>query len=321
MNFGEILTRAWQIIWKYKVLWIFGILAGFGSSGSSNVQYSFSRRDNVPFSGMRFDQLTERFPAWQIALFVGIVILVILLFTILVIFLSTIGKIGLIKGTYQVEQGEEKLIFGELFSNSGRFFWRVFLLNLIVGLVVFVLVIMIILAYAFAAIATLGILGICLLPFICLLVPLGWLLNLVIQQAIVAIVVEDLGIGAGFQRGWEVFTKNIGTYLVMGLILFLISLVAGAILGLPALFILGPIAVGVLSGTQVIINSALIFGLVCCVLYLPVLLLGNGILTGFTNSVWTLTFLRLTGRTPEPPPADELAPADEPTPEPPAEAS
>jgi hypothetical protein len=29
-NFGEVLTRAWQIIWKHKVLWVFGILASCG---------------------------------------------------------------------------------------------------------------------------------------------------------------------------------------------------------------------------------------------------------------------------------------------------
>jgi uncharacterized membrane protein YgcG len=34
-NFGEVLTRAWQIIWKHKVLWIFGILAGCGQGGGS----------------------------------------------------------------------------------------------------------------------------------------------------------------------------------------------------------------------------------------------------------------------------------------------
>src|SRR6185503_13824262 len=32
-NFGEVLTRAWQIIWKHKVLWIFGIFAGCGRGG------------------------------------------------------------------------------------------------------------------------------------------------------------------------------------------------------------------------------------------------------------------------------------------------
>ena len=36
MNYGEVLSRAWQIIWKYKVLWIFGILAGLGSGGGGS---------------------------------------------------------------------------------------------------------------------------------------------------------------------------------------------------------------------------------------------------------------------------------------------
>jgi len=27
MDYGNVLSRAWQIIWKHKVLWIFGILA------------------------------------------------------------------------------------------------------------------------------------------------------------------------------------------------------------------------------------------------------------------------------------------------------
>jgi len=46
-NFGEVLTRAWQITWKYKVLWIFGILAGCtngggggGGGGGGNSGYS-----------------------------------------------------------------------------------------------------------------------------------------------------------------------------------------------------------------------------------------------------------------------------------------
>ena len=34
-DFGTILSRAWQIIWKFKVMWIFGILAGCGRNGPS----------------------------------------------------------------------------------------------------------------------------------------------------------------------------------------------------------------------------------------------------------------------------------------------
>ena len=48
MDFGYVLKRAWQIIWKFKVLWIFGILASCGqagSSGGSNSGYRFSGQD------------------------------------------------------------------------------------------------------------------------------------------------------------------------------------------------------------------------------------------------------------------------------------
>ncbi len=37
-NFGEVLSRAWQIIWKHKVLWIFGILASCSQGGRISTQ-------------------------------------------------------------------------------------------------------------------------------------------------------------------------------------------------------------------------------------------------------------------------------------------
>jgi hypothetical protein len=40
------------------------------------------------------------------------------------------------------------------------------------------------------------------------------------------------------------------------------------------------------------------------VLYLPVLLVLSGILRAYIGSAWTLTYLRLTGRTPVPPAAE-----------------
>ena len=39
MDYGEVLSRAWRIIWKHKVLWIFGIMAGCtsGSGGGNRI--------------------------------------------------------------------------------------------------------------------------------------------------------------------------------------------------------------------------------------------------------------------------------------------
>lgn len=56
IDFGKILKRAWQILWDYKVLWIFGILlvltaggSGSGNSGGGNTGYQFSGNDQPYF--------------------------------------------------------------------------------------------------------------------------------------------------------------------------------------------------------------------------------------------------------------------------------
>ncbi len=33
MDFGEVFSKAWKIIWKYKILWLFGIFASCSGGG------------------------------------------------------------------------------------------------------------------------------------------------------------------------------------------------------------------------------------------------------------------------------------------------
>src|SRR3990172_8965125 len=150
-NFGEILTRAWQITWKYKVLWIFGILAGCtsgsggGGGGGGNTGYSTGPSEdwNVPPEIQGLVSWMADFVAWvEDNLWIFVVIgLVFLLLVIISIFLGTIGRIGLIKGAYQAEMGAERLALGELFSASMPYFWRVFGLSFLIGLAFFVLLV------------------------------------------------------------------------------------------------------------------------------------------------------------------------------------
>jgi len=290
-NFGEVLSRAWQIIWKHKVLWIFGIFAGCsraGGGGSSGGGGGGSGPGGgQPFSEFErvFDQISQWISdnPWVVAVFV----VLILILVVLSIFLGTISRIGLIKGTYQAEQGAERLIFGEVFSESMPYFWRVFGLSLLIGL----MFLLIFLPLIFFGVITAGIGFICIIPLLCLLIPISWAVMVVIEQANAAIVLEDLGIGDGLRRGWEVVRANVGTMIVMALILFIGSAVVSIAFAIPLIIAVFPLAIGFATGAE---RTPLLIAGVCCAVYLPILLILNGILTAYVQSAWALTYMRLT---------------------------
>lgn len=305
-NFGEVLTRAWQIIWKHKVLWIFGILASCGRGGSSNFNSNSSGGDG---GGFGQPDLPPQALQWirtiqeNLTTFIAVGIAVICLIWIVTIFLSTIGKIGLIRGTSQIDCGAESLIFGQLFSESMPYFWRMFGLSLLVGipfLIVFVALIGGVAAFAismdggseagaFGLLAMLPIFIGCL----CLLIPIGFVVGMIIRQAERAIVLEETGVLPALSRGWEVFRKNLGPIILMAIILAIIGVVVGFVVAIPVFIIVFPAIFAFILGEAQNWTPLIIAG-VCLVLYIPVLLLLNGIVIAYIESVWTLTYMRLT---------------------------
>lgn len=331
MNYSEILSRAWQIIWKHKVLWIFGILAGCANSSGGGGGGGNTGRINTSNSGQapaqlqpyidRFQHFFQSVPQ-QTWILIGIgVVLLVLILIVLKIFLGTIGTIGLIRGAQLADQDlEAHLTFGELFKGSLPYFWRVFLLNLLVGIVAFFVAIFLAVGFILGTVITFGIGLICLIPLLCLLVPVAIAIGVIIEQATIAIVVEDLGVMDGLRRGWEVVKTNAGSMVVMWLILGLaIRGIVGIILGLPMILVFAPLLIGLFANAQQALQTGLIVSLVCCAAYLPVLIILGGILESYVRSAWTLTFLRLTKpaqTSPEPLPEPPAEPLPEPLPEP-----
>jgi hypothetical protein len=312
-NFGEVLTRAWRIIWKHKVLWIFGIFAGC-SRGSGNFRGNSGGGGSGGTGGQLPPELMRIFQIIQQNLVPFIVVgcILVLLIWAVTIFLSTIGKVGLIRGTYQAEGGTERLIFGQLFSESTPFFWRVFGLSLIIAIPILVVFAALIAGFAAFAIsagngndaARVGVFG--LLPLligcVCILVPVMFVVGMIIRQAENAIVLENMPVLPAISRGWEIFRANLGPIILMAIILAVVGIVAGLIIAIPILAVVVPAAI------TFAVNRAenwtpMIFAGVCLCLYIPVAWLLNGILTAYTESAWTLTYMRLTASPSENPPA------------------
>ena len=86
MDIGAVLSRAWEILRRHKVLWIFGILAGCGSANAGSSGSGANYEGEMPPGLERF---FTQVPDWQVALLIGLIILVVLVFVVLAVFLST----------------------------------------------------------------------------------------------------------------------------------------------------------------------------------------------------------------------------------------
>jgi hypothetical protein len=311
MDFGEVLSKAWKIIWKYKILWVFGILAGLGSGASSNGSNGY-RNTYQSSDYPQVQRFFENIPPWVWLLVALFIILVMIIFFVL----STIGKIGLIKGTLQADEETGGLSFGKLFSESLRYFWRIFGLTLLIGVATFIIVLVFVVLFIVFTAFTLGIALICLIPLACLLIPISWLLTLFIEQSIIAIVLEDAGIFDGLRRGWNVVTKNIGVMILMGLIIFIGGGILNFLIALPLFLIAMPVILNLIVTNGQSFGTGLIVTLVLFIVYLPVLLVLTGILKAYISAAWTLTYRRLTGKRPAMPAIIQVTPLE---PAPPAE--
>jgi hypothetical protein len=345
IDMGEVLTKAWKIVWKFKVLWIFGILASCASNNSGgNFNNSFGNGSGggnggdgeMPeffrrFENMQPEELARAFMneyGQYVAIF-AIGLLLICLLSFLFYFLGIMGKTGLIKGAVKADAGAETLTFGELWTESLPYFWRMVGLSLLVGLPFFIIVVILVVVL-FAGIlgvvgagdpgsgavaGLLGALGI-FVPAICCLSIASIIVGMIVEQAQNAIIIEDKGVLASLSRGWDVFKRNFLTVVLMAIILGVLGGIVGFVIAIPILLIVIPSVVGMVFLSDA--NSAtamvpLVIAGLCCLAYFPVLLVVSGIQQAYIQSVWTLTYLRLTAPAAivpaAPPPSVEIADA------------
>ena len=308
MNIGEVLKKSWDIIWKFKVLWIFGLLASCGRSagGGGGGGQNFNFRNPGTFSNPnafprlqpflnRIQNFVAQIPIWVYLL----VILAFLIWIVIVIFISTIGRIGLVRGAWLADEGAERLPFGQLWGEGLHYFWRIFLLNLLFLIFGIAIAVVLIVPAALFTAVTFGIGLICLIPLICLLIPISWFVTVLLEQAIVAILGENRGVVDGLSRAWNVIKDNFGPMIVMALIIFIGRLILGLIIALPALIILVPLFGGIIGGLATgntsIFGTGVIVGIILLIcVYGPIAYFLDSIVETYASTAWTLTFRRLT---------------------------
>ena len=279
MNYSRIINRSFEIAWKYKSLWIFGMFAG---SGMSNFNLDLPMKDIDPFAGSSIG--IPEFPTELLGMFILAAGILFLVFIVA----SLISQAALIDSVNRIERGGT-YTFSGAFSAGLDFFLR-FLGIGIVGLLsmLVIMAVLILIGVVFFAIHTaLGIFS------LLILIPAFFFaiffVTSVFNLADRVLVVRNVSIGDALEEGWLLTIRNLGKAgAIFGInVAFGIGFaIVGAIVWL--IFSLPMAGLGLVAGLEPI--AALFAGLI---LGLPISLVLGGILGVFFTNLYTLFYFEL----------------------------
>ncbi len=287
MDYGNILKKTWQAVWGHKAILGFGLamtllLGLFSVLLLGFVFYS-------PWLG--FEQI-EQWLTGNAIVFIGFN----LLFSLFSIMITALGYAGVLKGMVQAEKGAADITFLDLWIGSWPYVLRILGITLLIGFGISSLVVL----PTLLGFVTAGLGFLCVTPFLCLIMPLTLLGQLVIDLGMSAIVADELGVFAAIRSAWLVVRRNPGPVAVMVLILYLVQVGLTMIMVLPLSFVQGLVAYPLAQRASDLEISLRALGTVLLIL-LPFALLIQGALQTYVKSAWMLVYLRL-----RPAPSGEL---------------
>jgi hypothetical protein len=296
MDYGKILSRAWEITWRWKVLWILGFLAGLGSGGGGGGGGSYSG------DGSEFGQ---QIPPAFIGLILALVCLAVLI-AIAIWVISVIARGGLIAGVQQVDD-EGSTTFGQAWRVGASRFWTLFGIGILAAIPFIILlfagIIVLVLIFAGSGLAfdTSGALGgmgiatgvVCGGAFCCGMIILGIILEQIRIYAERAAVLEGLSWIEAFKRGWDVLKANIGPTIVFWLIFFVIGFILFVLIATILIAAFVPF-IALFAATD---PGAWWAVPICCggIVAIVVGALLSAIIQTFSSATWTLAYREMTG--------------------------
>ena len=344
----KILKRAWHILWSYRALWVFGLilaLTAAGSSGgganngsrwSANDQQSYqvdqlpdAIREGVRDMERAFEEVERdlKFDRGELTavLWIGAAfILLMLVMGIVMAVARYVSETAVIRMVDEYEATDTKMTVREGFRAGWSVTsWRLFLIDLIVNLPVIImglLAIMIVGGFIYAmidsgheifmAMSIISALGLFfLLVFVAIV--LGIFLRFLRNFFWRICVLEDVGVGESFKRGFALMRENwkeaglmwlvmIGLGIVWAIVSFVIVLItlplvlvtlilAIFVVAIPVLLLVGLFNLFVGNAIAWVLGIVFVLPLFLTLAFSPWVLVGAWQAV-FTSSVWTLTY-------------------------------
>jgi hypothetical protein len=319
MDYMGILKKSWNVTWRYKILWLFGLFAGAGGGNGFSSSYNLPSNSSSTTSGASTAQFEAFMSRYAIVLIIVVLFFVVL--GLLFWIISVAARGGLIHLVNEAEERREVRAAAGWHVGFSKW-WRVFAVGFLADLPVLILVLVMLVVVGVTTVgaiaasrgssATMGaavataVTGMCcfLVVFIIAAIVLGAIFSIVKELALRYAVLQDRPIMESLKAGWHDLWAKRGAF-VMYLIQVGVGIAYGLVVGVVALVMVVPgammLAFGNWAGGSVLLFAAILVLMVPAALY-----------STFYHAVWTIFFRRMTGAEPlpvaAPAPAYPIAP-------------
>lgn len=302
--YRQALAQAWQLAWRQKFLWIFGLFAAFlGQLGIIEIlskvalatsdidgylaSVGFSRAGAVSQSaGAVASAETRLLFFWLLA--------VLLTLGIGLVFAAVVSQGALIHAAAQSVRSKRLIDTGAAWHASVGHFWRLLAINVIKkGLIIFLAVVVSASAFSILGGANIGANLVFLLTFV-LATVVGLILSFLAVYAAGYVVVEEFSLLDAIASAWKLFTSHWLVSVEVGLLVLLanVILALATLLGFAVFFFPAMLVwfIAIVTGSQ----ALLVAGFVLAVIFFTAYILWLGAMfTVFTTSVWTHLFMKM----------------------------
>jgi hypothetical protein len=318
MQYGTLLSRAWHIIWRNKIIWLFGFLAALGSGGGGGgFNYRFGSGDFSQSGGSglppELERLFTRFFSDQ-TLVITIIVVIALIGLVIGLVLALLAALSHSAMVDMVREADETEAtrFNTGWRTGLRRMLPTFLIRFLLGLPTFIIIMAGVATFLVSFIPLLsrvgfgdsralvagGILGtmfLCFFPALCVGLLLAIPLQVLETLSIRALVLEDRGVLGSIRRGWNIFTGNLGDVIVVWLIFFLVGIGVAVVVGLPlaAIAFAAVFPLAIMAATSPIFLVPLVLvGLLLGLLSAAI----RSVVEAYSSSVWTLAYRQFAAR-------------------------
>ncbi|MBU0708070.1 hypothetical protein KKG41_06915 [Patescibacteria group bacterium] len=302
-TYGEILKKAWRIVWRHKFLWFFGLFLVTISQEIEMVvrNYSMYTEQKLSVDSWRSffenDLGSQVISVWDAmsGTTAGSVMLLLLFLVVfvIVVWLTAISIGAIIHNAIKAESGKT-ITFNEGFDVGRKHIKKNFLIYLIAKVSDYVVLLLIGLI---ASLVVTGVIGtVVSVIFVIISFIVSLIISFVAKYAACYTINNNQDWPVAIRSGWRLFIKNWVASVEMAIIIFFISILVSLAMFLVFVLIIVPfiILVFILNQTDVAGLGGVFMNIMTIILLMIAIVVGS-VMSSFQFSAWALFFLKLNG--------------------------